>query len=320
MNHFALKKLQNCDLNLLLSLAFLIEEQSVSKAAYRLNISQPAMSNNLKKLRILFNEPLFIKHGQGLKATDNAQRLLPHLKNWLHQSSELILKQDFNPSNAHGIIRIAFMDDLTPTVLPMILDTLIQTAPNIELEFVNKTHDLFRLLETGELDLAVAGSETPPVNVHGRYLTSEEFCAAYAPTHPLAKQSPSCLADILKYETCEYTASIAVEKNINQLINKRHLNRQVTFSSESMIVMQHALLAGLHVGFVPIRTLQQPQWKGKLTGTILEDLPIFESTLYWHARVHSDPLIQWFKDLLLDTTARFRQQLDKKNNKNQIEG
>ncbi|QFU21058.1 LysR family transcriptional regulator [Shewanella eurypsychrophilus] len=306
MNHSDLKIIQGCDLNLLLSLVILIEEQSVSKSADRLDISQPAMSQNLKKIRALFNTPLFVKHGQGIKATEHAIALLPKLREWLQMSSQLILQQPFDPAETHGVIRIAFMDDLTQQMIPMMLDKIMKEAPNVELEFVHKPRDLFTMLESGELDLAAGGTEAPPANIYGRRLNQDQYCAAFAKTHPLAKIKNPSLTQIFSYETAEYSSSNLVEGQINLMVQAHNLTRKVSFVSNSIMVMMHGLMAGKHVGFIPERALQYELWKDKFVGASIAPLPPLESTLYWHARVHRDPLIQWFKDHCLNIVSSLK--------------
>ncbi|WP_108944714.1 LysR family transcriptional regulator [Shewanella halifaxensis] len=307
MNLTDLKIIQQCDLNLLLSLTILIEEQSVSRSAERLDISQPAMSQNLKKLRVMFDDPLFIKQGQGIKATAKALRLYNSLTEWLYLSDQLISQTAFDPMKSHGVIRMAFMDDLTQAMIPMLLDKILLSAPNIELEFIHKPKDVFSLLESGEIDLAAAGTDTPPANIHGRHISTSQYCAAYSLDHPLAKLQQPTLAQIFSYDTAEYSASNLVELEINQLALQHQLQRKVTFASGSFQVLLQGLLAGKHVGFVPLRTLQSPLWQSKLKGVLLKELMQFESTLYWHARVHKDPLIQWFKDECLAIVNQLKQ-------------
>ncbi|MGS0826217.1 LysR substrate-binding domain-containing protein [Shewanella sp. 0m-8] len=308
MNPTDLKIIQQCDLNLLLSLAILIEEQSVSKSAERLDISQPAMSQNLKKLRAVFDDPLFVKQGQGIKATSKALRLYSSLTEWLQLSERLISQSAFDPMKSHGVIRIAFMDDLTQTMIPILLDKILMSAPNVELEFVHKPKDVFSLLESGEIDIAAAGTDTPPANIHGRHISSDNYCAAYSRHHPLAKIKQPTLAQIFAYDTAEYSASNSVEAEITQLALHNQLQRKITLISGSFQVLLQGLLAGKHVGFVSQRTLASEKWQSRLEAVVLKELPQLDSTLYWHARVHKDPLIQWFKDQCLDVANTLKQQ------------
>ncbi|PKH62861.1 LysR family transcriptional regulator [Shewanella sp. Choline-02u-19] len=308
MNLTDLKIIQQADLNLLLSLAILIEEQSVSKSAERLDISQPAMSQNLKKLRSVFNDPLFVKQGQGIKATSKALRLYSSLTEWLQMSDRLISQTAFDPMESHGVIRVAFIDNLTQSMIPIMLDKILTSAPNVELEFVHKPRDVFPLLESGEIDIAAAGTNTPPANIHGRHISTDIYCAAYSFNHPLAKIKQPTLAQIFAHNTAEYSASNLVETEINLMVLQNQLQRSITFTTGSFLVLLQGLLAGKHVGFLPQRILMSEKWRSQLKGVVLDELPQINSTLYWHARVHKDPLIQWFKDECLDIANTLNQQ------------
>lgn len=308
MNHSDLKIIKGCDLNLLLCLTVLIEEESVSKSAERLDISQPAMSQNLKKIRNLFDHPLFVKNGQGIKATEKAHSLLPQLQKWLEMSSRLILQKTFDPKEVHGVVRIAFIDTMTSEIIPQLLEMIMRAAPHVELEFLHKPKDMFSMLESGELDLCIGGTELPPPNIYGRRIGMEKFCIASSPTHPINQLNNPSLADIFSFDTAEYSASDTAEPQITQLAQANNLNRKISFSTSSMLVLCNGLLAGKHIAFISDITSQNPDWQGKLAIVTHEALPQVESTLYWHARVHQDPLVQWFKNQCLILAGRFRDQ------------
>ncbi|BAJ03863.1 LysR family transcriptional regulator [Shewanella violacea] len=306
MNHSDLKIIQRCDLNLLLSLAVLIEEQSVSKSAERLDISQPAMSQNLKKLRNLFDEALFIKHGQGIKATEKALALLPNLLEWLEMSSRLILQKTFDPKEVYGVIRIAFVDSKTSEIVPRILEMVMEAAPNVELEFLHQPKDMFAMLESGEIDLCAGGKVSPPANIYGRNITREKYCIVSSLEHPINQLVNPSLEEIFSFDTAEYSSSSAAETQVNQLVQTHNLTRKISFSSSSMLVLRNGLLAGKHIAFLSDTIVHNTEWKNKLAFIHHEDMPTIESALYWHARVHKDPLIQWFKDYCLSLTDSIR--------------
>ena len=112
------------DLNLLRTLLTLIEEQSVSRTAERLFLSQSAVSKQLTKLRQQFNDPLFKRHPKGLKLTPRARILEPKLRHWLALSEEIIEPQGFNPSTSQRQFRIALNETSFVTLLPKFLAPL----------------------------------------------------------------------------------------------------------------------------------------------------------------------------------------------------
>ncbi|QDO83664.1 LysR family transcriptional regulator [Shewanella psychropiezotolerans] len=299
MHYSILERIQACDLNLLLSLAVLIEEQSVSVSAERLGLSQPTMSKHLKKLRIYFDDELFFKQGHRIKANDKALSLLPNLHQWLQMSQRLMLQSPFDASDLRGVIRIAFRDDQAEQFMPLILRTMASEAPHLELEFMNKSRQVFSMLERGELDLATVASEHPPTNIYGSVIPNLKNYAVYVQSHPLSAINKPTLKQILSHATAEYSSSDSLESVIDQLATQLDCIRQVTFSSDSMTVMLHGLLAGQHVGFVPERIFHDPFWRQHLLRVHIPEAKSAINYLCWHARVHSDPIIQWFKNRIL---------------------
>ncbi|MPY26894.1 LysR substrate-binding domain-containing protein [Shewanella sp. YLB-07] len=299
MHYSTLERIQACDLNLLLSLAVLIEEQNVSRSAARLGFSQTTMSKHLKKLRIFFEDELFFKQGYKIRANDKALSLLPNLHQWLQMSHCLIQQSPFDVSDVHGVIRIAFRDDQTELFMPLILETMANEAPYIQLEFMNKSRHVFSMLEAGELDLATAASEYPPMNIYGDAIPNVNHYAVYAQNHPLAVINKPTLKQIFSHTTAEYNSSDSLESAIHQLANQHDYTRHVSFSSDSMMVMLHGLLAGQHVGFVPKRIFYDPFWRQHLLRVHIPEAKSVPTYLFWHTRVHNDRLIQWFKNRIL---------------------
>lgn len=297
LNQADIARIRSCDLNLLLCLAVLIEEQSVSKSAERLGLSQPAMSQNLKKLHKLFDEPLFVKQSQGIAATEKAQNLYQPLHQWLQLSSRLLLQKPFLPEEATGKIRFSMVADVAEAFVPQLLARMMQDAPNVELEFIHKPSDIFAMLESGDLDIAAGGVELPPPNVYGRRTSTERYLVFFSPEHPLAGLKNPTLADVFAFEHARYSSSNLVEQQIDQLAQEQGFTRRCSFSSSSILVLLQSLKAGRHLAFLPERFLRRRE---QLSYLEFSEIPWAEGMLYWHARVHKDPLIQWFKDLCLD--------------------
>ena len=100
------KDLARVDLNLLVALQRLLEEESVTKAATRLHITQPAMSKTLQRLRETFNDPLFVRSGRGLSATPRAIELKSQLPSILTSIANMLINDEFDPSSYEGEVFI----------------------------------------------------------------------------------------------------------------------------------------------------------------------------------------------------------------------
>ncbi|TKB50756.1 LysR family transcriptional regulator [Ferrimonas aestuarii] len=143
------------DLNLLRTLLTLIEEQSVSRTAERLFLSQSAVSKQLTKLRQQFNDPLFKRHPKGLKPTPRARILEPKLRHWLALSEEIIEPQGFDPSTSQRQFRIALNETSFVTLLPKFLAPLMKAAPGIKLKTLDWEAVTMAGLCKGRADLAL---------------------------------------------------------------------------------------------------------------------------------------------------------------------
>ena len=120
------------DLNLLVYLDVLLRERNVTRAAEELGISQPAMSNSLRRLRDLFDDPVLVRTSDGMTPTDRALELQPLVRTVLTAAEQAVLpKTDFNPTESSRIFRIMASDYSEATLLPVLLGRLRKQAPNI---------------------------------------------------------------------------------------------------------------------------------------------------------------------------------------------
>ncbi len=144
------------DLNLLVALDVLLDEQSVTRAAERLNVSQPAMSAALSRLREYFGEPLFVLHGKRMIPTAAALRMQLPLKALLQDVDVLVTETThFDPAKSDRRFRIATSDFLLAVVFPALAQRLHHIAPGITMDCVQPSELTTQLLDQGELDLFI---------------------------------------------------------------------------------------------------------------------------------------------------------------------
>ena len=138
------------DLNLLVYLDVLLRERNVTRAAEELGISQPAMSNSLRRLRDLFDDPVLVRTSDGMTPTDRALELQPLVRTVLTAAEQAVLpKTDFNPAESSRIFRIMASDYSEATLLPVLLGRLRKQAPNIRLDIMTPSDVSFHDVERG---------------------------------------------------------------------------------------------------------------------------------------------------------------------------
>ncbi|MEP5764550.1 MAG: LysR family transcriptional regulator [Halieaceae bacterium] len=149
------RELLKVDLNLLYSLHILLEESSVSRAAERLFITQPAMSKTLSRLREVFADPLFTRSSHGMQPTPRALELEADLKNVLQDIQQLLTGQVFDPNSFRGELNIAISEHIGVWLLPPLMRRLQFLAPHLTLKSITRVENQLQMLAAGELDFAV---------------------------------------------------------------------------------------------------------------------------------------------------------------------
>lgn len=167
-------RFKNLDLNLLVALDALLDEQSVTRAADRVNVSQPAMSAALSRLREHLNEPLLVQHGKSMLPTAAALRMRDPLKQLLRDIDILVTEgSHFDPMTSKRRFQIATSDYLLAVLFPKLNQRLDRLAPGITMDCIQPSELTLQLLDQGELDLFI-GPEQLVSPAHPRELLFEE--------------------------------------------------------------------------------------------------------------------------------------------------
>lgn len=156
--------IRQIDLNLLIILKVLLDEQNVTRASEKLNLSQSATSHALKRLRQMFNDPLLERSVAGMRPTARALTLRDSLEQILGDIEELVKEPIFTPELAKGTIRIATSDYATTVILPTILRELAQKAPYIDVECYDWQADTLEKIRHNEIDLGLGIIDSSKTN------------------------------------------------------------------------------------------------------------------------------------------------------------
>lgn len=165
------------DLNLLVYLNILLQEKSVTRAAEQLGITQPAMSNGLKRLRDLFQDPLLIRSSEGMKATERAIELQPKVSALIADAQKVLQpRQAFVPYQSDKVFRIMASDYAEATLLASLVKTIRKEAPNIILDFLTPSDVSYTDMEQGKVDMAINRFNDIPSSFHSVTIWKDSFC------------------------------------------------------------------------------------------------------------------------------------------------
>ncbi|MDG1121678.1 MAG: LysR family transcriptional regulator [Glaciecola sp.] len=175
------------DLNLLVYLDVLLREGSVTKAANQLSITQPAMSNGLKRLRDLFKDPLLVRTSEGMTPTKRALELQPTIRDVLSKlESSIQPETEFSPETSTRTFRIMTSDYAESTLLLELIEELNSKAPNITLDLITPSDVTFHDVEQGRVDMAINRFDELPLSFHQKVIWYDQFACV------LNRHNPRC--------------------------------------------------------------------------------------------------------------------------------
>jgi len=297
------------DLNLLVALQVLLEERSVSKAASRMAITQPAMSKTLARLREAFNDPLFVRSKRGIQPTPRAESLVSELENILGSIENLLIEGEFSPLSYQGEVSIAISEYVGLSLLPALASKLQTIAPKLRVKTITRVEGQLEQLASGELDFAIQierASYGPEYRMQP--LGSSPLAIFVRRQHPLVDQGIS-IETLLQYPTINLY--ISDRENLELTIQNRY--REV-FGSAGMVETSH-LLTALEILRETDYTLLCPAYLARNDGATRDvvalSLPpehatIIDYALVAHERTQRSALHQWLWAEIIDTVRNMR--------------
>lgn len=292
--------IRGLDIGMIRTFDALMRERSVSRAAARLFLSQPAVSASLARLRKTFNDPLFIRTGHGVSPTPKAQRLAPKIEKALFEFAALLDEDDdFAPSQSSRIFRVAGSDYPSSWVLPALGRILADCGSAIRIVWepmgsVNVQEGLSR----GELDLALIARIQPPHDLAHVALYEDHYVYALRRDHPRAGEPVSLdsFCDIPQIFLGYGTSTL--DDRIDEILaaGGRQRKARMVVSSFSQIIHQlehsdYAAVLGQRVALTHADKL--------VTRSLPFDLPTYSSFLCWDKKSVHDPGIEWLKCQIL---------------------
>jgi DNA-binding transcriptional LysR family regulator len=289
--------LSRVDLNLLVVLEAIVVEGGVSRAAIRLNLTQPAVSHALSRLRELFADPLFVREGRILVPTALTKRLIEPLQQLLRSLGSLIERgEGFDPAESEMTFTVATRDPLEVLLLPALMRQVAVEAPKIDLRTVQvRRRSIEAGLADGTLDAALDVPLPLSERIHRQRVSSDRFVVVARKDHPTVRPG-FVLATYLEQQHVMVTARRrgpgAEDIELGQHGLRRHVrlrcrNYLAAFrvvADTDLVLTMTERYVGLLADGVPVRVLAMPL-----------KVPDLDLYLYWHDRVHDDPANRWLR-------------------------
>jgi len=289
------------NLNLLVAFDALFEELSVTRAARRAGVTQPAMSNTLAQLRSLFDDALFVRHRTGLTPTARATALAEPIRKGLQLLQGALTGPSFDPATSDRRFVLATSDYVELVLLPALLRRLSEQAPGVQLALRPwGLHEAPPELARGEVDLMLGFYDKLPPHHYEQPLFHDEYVCVVRRRHPTVK-SKLTLAQYLQLSHVLVSARSdglgSVDRALLALGKKRRIGARVShFLTVPVLVSQTDFVAALdrrvaEVFAGPLGLKLFPPPLKLPRGTIGQ---------VWHEQQHGDAGQRWLRALIAE--------------------
>lgn len=327
------------EVHLIRVLHTLITERSVSRAALRLQSTQPAVSAQLKRLRALTGDPLLVRAGNGMSPTAAALQMVGPAASLLQEATRLFSPRSratgFEPATSTATFRIVASDYLDPLFLPEVVARVKRLAPAVRLEMLplSGDFDYRRSLAAGDVDLVIGNWLEPPGELHLGKLFSDEIVCLVAEDHPAVRSATSVSAFAStrstrptharpanarnpvargwtqeRYLACEHVAPTPTHANARGVIDD-HLS--------SLGLSRDVMVRSAHFSLIPLMVAQSllVLTTGRLFCSRYVDtlpvrivpcpVPFPELTYYqlWHDLTHASAAARWLREQVRDVAS-----------------
>ena len=304
--------LQKVDLNLLFYLDVLLREKNVTRAAEQLGITQPAMSNILRRLRSLLNDPLLVRSSEGMTPTERAFELQPRVREVLSDITTLLEpRTEFRPYSTSRVFRIRTSDYAEATLVPRLVKALRSEAPNVILDFLTPSDVSYRDMEQGRVDLAINRFNEIPQSFHQVLVWRDTFSCLLSAESPYVNRFN--LKNYLKAQHVWVSKTgmgvgfgVNPEKSgglgsIDQALQRLGQKRQISvftrhYQMPAMLAANKDLIATLPTRVARLQADNNPQIVVKEPPFFI---PEFELTMAWSPLLQHHPAHRWLRQLIL---------------------
>ncbi|MBB4010056.1 LysR substrate-binding domain-containing protein [Allorhizobium taibaishanense] len=290
------------DLNLMPVFLALMDERNVTRAAERLGMTQPSLSNALNRLRDTLRDPLFIRERYGMKPTQMAEELAPVVRAALSSLDEVIGgQQQFDPALTTRQFTLAPNSYVEFVLMPVIVARLREVAPDIRLRLTPFGNDL---VETGAVsgatEMVLGRIVDPPDNMVVQHLMDDGLACVVRKDHP-------DVGDSLSQEQYERMKHVNVlppgrmRVGLFQALQQRGLKRDVAVSVTHFLAVPEMVAVSDYCATLPrliCKRLARDERLKVLPAPV--DLGSFPVEIAWHVRYRTDPAHRWLRSLIAD--------------------
>jgi len=291
------------DLNLFTVFEAIYSEGSVTRASQKLNLTQPAISHSLSRLRNMFDDPLFVRQGHAMVSTPLARTLIEPIRRSL-RGLEVTLNglHVFDPETTTKRFNIAVRDVLEATILPPLMRRVRQSAPQVDIAANQvERRELDSELAAGTLDVAIDVLLPLPPEIMRTRISQDSTVVVVRQDHPAIDGA----LDISTYLKQDHILASSRRRGpgledfeLSRFGLERHIRlRCQHYFAACRVVSQTDMLLTMPGRYAQIANQQF----GNQILSFPLDVPAFDVFLYWHANVDHDPANRWFREQVMQS-------------------
>ena len=287
------------DLHLIRVLHTVLTERSVSRAALRMGMHQPAVSAALKRLRELSGDPLLVRSGSGMVPTDAGLRMVEPSASILRAAEVLFTDvRGFDAATSAHTFRVAASDYLDPLFLPRLVAQVKLAAPmaRIEIHPLSAASDYRQQLAQGSIDVVIGNWLQPPQELHLSRLFADEVVSLVSQGHPAARRGFTAESWLEAEHIAPTPTHPGARGVIDEHLEGLGLARNITARCPHFSLMPDMVASSLlvmttgrqfcerFVHRLPLRILQCPV-----------EFPPLAYYQLWHERSHASAAARWLR-------------------------
>jgi DNA-binding transcriptional LysR family regulator len=294
--------LEEMDLNLLLVFKHLLAERSVTRVAEVMDLSQPAVSNALARLRRLLGDELFLRTPSGMEPTPFAEQLAESVTYGLGMIHSALNQRDtFDPASSKRSFVIGMTDIGEIYFLPRLMERLRRDAPGVTVSTVrNTTVNLRDEMEAGKVDMAIGLLPQLKTGFFQRRLFKQRYVCLMRQDHKLVKKKIS----VAEFSAAEHLLVISEgtgHGKVDEILKRSGIERRITLTVPHFVAVGHILQTTDLVATVPERLADRMvQPFGLAIVPHPAKLPDVAINVFWHGKYHRSPANQWLRSLLFE--------------------
>jgi DNA-binding transcriptional LysR family regulator len=291
--------MKQLNLNLLRVLDTLMQERSVTRAAERLHLTQPAVSSALNRLRTAFDDPLFMPTRRGIVPTPRAFELAARASTVLKEVEAMVEPRTFDPATARASFVIGANDFGVISVVAPLLERLVHAAPEMQLHVKRLEPDISAQLARQDIDLAITLLTEPSRPAYVHPLFRESFTGTIRRDHPMAGQAPTLDHFCAMHQVRVSAADTRLVDPVDDALAEVGRRRRIVLTMPSFLSLPRVLGQTDLISVAPQRMVTY--FRDTLAEVPIPlKLPGFTLNMIWDDRTQTSESHKWLRAELID--------------------